>query len=197
MTASPWLCRVDPGADGDVFGLCYDEGIGSPKRTIEKARVVSDVVHRREDTGIDIVGSHLCPQAREASVILLRREGKGLFTLMETVKFWTIHFWLLHHHAKAQFEEGDLPQLHRSKEKSRRAGREHGYACECWRRHRRPISLYASHRTARASLLKADLATLQNIVSWPQHRHQPRRCQTAGRSGCGGAGHGALSRLPA
>jgi hypothetical protein len=45
--------------------------------------------------------------------------------------------------------------------------------------------------------LKADLATLQNIVSWPQHRHQPRRCQTAGRSGCGGAGHGALSRLPA
>ncbi|WP_299146146.1 hypothetical protein [uncultured Tateyamaria sp.] len=36
---------------------------------------------------------------------------------METVKFWTIHFWFLHHHAAARSEEDDLPRLHHSKKK--------------------------------------------------------------------------------
>ena len=86
ITAPPGLRRINPCTESDSIGCGHNLRIGSPKRAIEKARVIGDVVHRGQHNGINVLVRHRGAQPGQPRFILRISERQHLFALVETVE---------------------------------------------------------------------------------------------------------------
>ena len=90
VAAPPRLARINPRTDRHRLRGGNDQAVRSPERAVKKARIVSDGMHRGEDTGVDPLHLHQLAQASQAGIIFFRRKGQHAVALVETVLFWTI-----------------------------------------------------------------------------------------------------------
>ena len=90
VAPAPRLCGVNPRRNSHILGGGHDKRIRTAKRAIQKARVIRDVMHRRENSGSHAVIGHDLAQALQARVIFGWRKRQHFGALMETVKLWTV-----------------------------------------------------------------------------------------------------------
>ena len=91
VAATPGLAQVDIGRHGNAALGRNHAGIGATERTVQKAGVVGDIVHRGQQHRIDIAAAHQLPQPAQAIfVFAVGKRQPGFFTILQFEELGTL-----------------------------------------------------------------------------------------------------------
>ena len=123
ISTAPGLCGINTRAEGD--GLCRGDNlrVGPTKGTVKKARIIGDVVHGGQHTGVDARFGHLGAQFAYACRIFGIGKRKGLLTLVKAVMLRTFHQIVSRQTLSRKADRNLKSSLcHNDKARSRRSG---------------------------------------------------------------------------
>ena len=77
--AAPWLAGVDAGGNGDAIRCGDNQAVGTAKGTVQKARIIGDVMHRCKNSRVDTFVAQDAAQPRKAGFIFRIAKGQNRF----------------------------------------------------------------------------------------------------------------------